>query len=67
MDTDLFEGRRRGARLAAVLLGLAGAAALQLMRTMTNDMHRVMFGALGAALVVGALAIVPLVGGRSQP
>ncbi len=63
---DLFRSRRNGSRLAATLLVAGSVAILLLMRTMTDDVHRVMFAAMGVALAVAGVAVATLTGsGRS--
>lgn len=63
---DLFRSRRNGSRLAATLLVAGSVAILLLMRTITDDVHRVMFAAMGVALAVAGVVVATLTGsGRS--
>jgi hypothetical protein len=57
---DLLQSRRRGSWVTAALLAAGSVGALVLVHTMTDDVHRVMFAALGVALAIAAVAIVAL-------
>lgn len=53
-------------RCSATLLVAGSVAILLLMRTMTDDVHRVMFAGMGVALAVAGVVVATLTGsGRS--
>ncbi len=57
---DLFRSRRNGGRIAALLLVAGTVGILLLMRTMTDDVHRVMFAGMGLALAIAGVVVATL-------